>query len=147
MSDKRSPAQQASQASMAAVHAKDKARWLSLFAEDAHVEDPIGTSSLDPTGGGHKGKKAISDFWDTNVEPNRIVFNINASHAPVGSTEVANVGSIVTYLPAMNMTTTVNGVFVYRVDKDGKIVSLRAFWSWKHMAASGGVVQHPEPRL
>ena len=32
--------------------AKDKKNWLSLFADDAIVQDPIGVSPLDPEGEG-----------------------------------------------------------------------------------------------
>ena len=36
--------------SQAAVAAKDRDAWLSLFASDAVVQDPIGPSPLDPLG-------------------------------------------------------------------------------------------------
>ena len=49
-----------SKRSMAAIETKDRDGWLSLFAEDAVVEDPIGPSMLDPEGLGHRGKEAIS---------------------------------------------------------------------------------------
>ena len=47
-----STARELSQASMAAVEAKDKEAWLALFADDAVVEDPIGPSAFDPEGNG-----------------------------------------------------------------------------------------------
>ena len=46
---------------------KDKAKWLSLFAENAVVQDPIGVSPLDPSGKGHKGLKAIEAFYDNVI--------------------------------------------------------------------------------
>ena len=38
--------------SRAAVAAKDRDTWLSLFTDDAVVQDPIGPSPLDPSGEG-----------------------------------------------------------------------------------------------
>ena len=53
------PARRISQASYSAVVVKDKERWLSLFADDARLEDPVGPSFFDPEGHGHQGKAAI----------------------------------------------------------------------------------------
>ena len=56
--------------------AKDKKNWLSLFADDAIVQDPIGVSPLDPEGEGHKGIEAIEKFYDTVIANGNIEFNI-----------------------------------------------------------------------
>ena len=50
-------------ASLSAVKAKDKQRWLDLFEDNATIEDPVGVSPTDPTGKGHIGKAAISAFY------------------------------------------------------------------------------------
>jgi hypothetical protein len=125
------PARLAAQSSMQAVAAGDRDRWLSLFSGDAHLEDPVGVSPLDPTGLGHRGPEAIALFWDTTIGPNRIEFRIDASYA-VGS-ECANVGSITTHLPD-GSTATTNGVYTYRVDEAGALTNLRAFWEFNNMA-------------
>src|SRR5215469_5432668 len=66
--------------SQAAVTAKDRAAWLSLFAPDAVLEDPIGPSPLDPGGAGHRGLAAIAAFYDTVIAPSeRIIFEIERS--------------------------------------------------------------------
>ena len=75
------PARAAGQRSMDAVHAKDKQAWVDNFADDAIVEDPIGVSPLDPEGKGHRGKEAIAAFWDQQIAPNRVMFNIKHSYA------------------------------------------------------------------
>ena len=127
------PARAASQRSMTAVRAKTKQAWLDLFTDEAIIEDPVGPSPLDPEGRGHRGKVAIGAFWDNNIAPNQIEFDIRHSYAC--GEEVANVGVITTTLP--NGTKAVaEGVFVYRVDSAGKLVSLRAFWEFEHMMAS-----------
>ena len=51
-------AREMSKRSMAAIEGKDRDGWLSLFAEDAVVEDPIGPSMLDPEGLGHRGHRS-----------------------------------------------------------------------------------------
>jgi ketosteroid isomerase-like protein len=115
----------ASQRSMEAVHKKDKQAWLDNFADDAVVEDPIGVSALDPTGKGQRGKEAIAKFWDAQIGPNKVMFNIRESFA--AGDEVANVGTI-TVVMAGGLTTLVDGVFTYRVNAVGKLASLRAYW-------------------
>jgi len=119
------PARLASQRSMDAVHKKDKQAWLANFADDAVVEDPIGVSALDPTGQGQRGKEAISKFWDAQIGPNKVMFNIRESFA--AGDEVANVGTITVVMPN-GLTTLVDGVFTYRVNASGRLVSLRAYW-------------------
>ena len=115
----------ASQRSMDAVHKKDRAAWLDNFSDDAIVEDPVGISALDPTGKGQRGKAAIAKFWDAQIGPNKVMFNICASYA--AGDEVANVGTITVVMDG-GLTTLVDGVFVYRVNAVGKLASLRAFW-------------------
>lgn len=131
-----SKAQLASQNSMKAVMKKKRADWLALFAEDACIEDPVGISPLDETGKGHRGSKAIEQFWDANIGPNEFVFNIVHSYAPEGSFECANVGQIITRVNDYKSNSVTNGVFLYRVNEAGKIVSLRAFYNFTDMAST-----------
>jgi steroid delta-isomerase len=138
-----SPAQVASQNSMKAVMKKRKQDWLALFALDACIEDPVGKSPLDETGLGHKGIKAVEAFWDSNIAPNEFFFNIHTSLAPEGSDECCNIGQIVTRVSQFKVTSVTNGVFIYRVNAAGKIVSLRAFYEYSVMAAS----TKPWPKL
>lgn len=62
------PAHEAGRRSREAVTARDKQAWLAVFADDAVVEDPIGPSAFDPEGKGHRGRAAISAFWDKAIE-------------------------------------------------------------------------------
>ena len=128
------PARLASQRSIAAVQAKDRAGWLSLFADDAVVQDPVGVSFLDETGEGHRGHEAIGAFFDANIAPVQdIRFELHDSVA--AGDEVANVATI--HMPLDGgATTRCEGVFVYRVRDDGKLVSLRAFWEVDRMMAT-----------
>ena len=119
------PARDASLASMEAVEAGDREGWLALFAPDAVVEDPIGRSPLDPTGEGHRGIDAIAAFYDSTIAPNQVRFTIERSHA--AGDEVANVGTITTTMADGTVVHT-DLVGTYRVDADGRLVSLRAYW-------------------
>lgn len=118
-------ARAASLRSRAAVHAGDREGWLALFTADAVVEDPVGPSPLDPAGAGHRGPEARAAFWDGVIAPNEVRMDVHASHA--GGDEVANVMTITTTLPDGGRA-AVDVVALYRVDAEGRIEALRAFW-------------------
>jgi steroid delta-isomerase len=127
------PARLASHRSMQAVREKTKQAWLDLFTDDAVIEDPVGVSPLDPEGKGHRGKAAIAAFWDANIAPNKIELDIWHSYAC--GNEVANVGKITITMPN-GMQAVTEGVFTYKVNAEGKLVSLRAFWEFEKTMAS-----------
>lgn len=119
---------------MAAVGAQDKDAWLALWAADGCVEDPVGPSWLDPSGQGHRGTPAIGAFYDATIATlDGIRFEIHDSFA-CGS-EVANVATIHLSLPG-GTTARCEGVFVYAVDDEGLLRSLRAFWETDRMTAT-----------
>lgn len=127
------PARAASKRSMHAAETKAKQEWLSLFRDDALVQDPVGPSPMDPEGKGHKGKAALEAFWDNNIANTGIKFDIRDSFAC--GQEVANVGTInLTF--ADGSKARCDGVFVYRVDDRGMVESLRAFWEFDRMMAT-----------
>jgi steroid Delta-isomerase len=115
--------------SQAAVKVKDRATWLSLFAPDAIIQDPIGPSPLDPEGNGHHGPEAIAAFYDKVIAPNDLItFEIENSY--LCGNEVADVGVIRTVLPGGTHVALVRGVYTYRSDGAGQLVALRAFWEF-----------------
>lgn len=123
-------ARAASLRSRAAVEAGDRDAWLGLFAADGVVQDPVGISALDPVGEGHRGAEARAAFWDNVIGPNPITMDVYASHA--GGDEVANVVTINTSFPDGSKA-MVDIVAIYRVDDNGDIVSLRAFWEFDQL--------------
>lgn len=128
MADKLS-ARDLARASQAAIGAKDRQAWLSLFAPDAVVADPIGPSPLDPAGQGHRGPEAIAAFYDTVIAPNESIrFEIERSY--LCGDEVADVGIIRTTLPGGEHVVVVRGVYTYRSDGTGKVAALRAYWEF-----------------
>jgi steroid Delta-isomerase len=115
--------------SQAAVRNKDRATWLSLFAPDAVVQDPVGPSPFDATGDGHRGSAAIAAFYDAVIAPNELItFEIESSY--LCGSEVADVGVIRTVLPGGRHAALVRGVYTYRSNGAGQIAALRAFWEF-----------------
>jgi steroid Delta-isomerase len=136
------PARRAGQNSMRNVKAKDKAGWLALFADDAVIEDPVGVSPLDPSGQGHRGREAIARFWDTVIAPGDVDMRVRESYA--SGNECANVVSLVNRMPG-GVEIGTDCVIVYRVDEDGLIVSLRAYWEFEKVAAQLAAVLESRP--
>jgi steroid Delta-isomerase len=129
MPDETCTARDLARASQAAVKAKDRAGWLSLFAPDAVVQDPIGPSPFDHDGSGHRGPEAIAAFYDTVIAPNDLItFEIENSYLCGG--EVADVGIIRTVLPGGKHVAVVRGVYTYRSNGAGQLAALRAFWEF-----------------
>ena len=103
-----------------------------MFADDAVVEDPIGPSHFDPEGKGHRGKEAIAKFYDMAIAPSELQFNFEKTYQC--GNEEANVGNIV--IRAAGYEVIAEGVFTYRVNDEGKIVALRAYWELDRATAS-----------
>jgi len=112
--------------------AHDKEGWLAVFADDAIVEDPIGPSHFDPEGKGHSGKEAIAKFYDMAIAPSELTFDFEKTY--VCGNEEANVGRIV--IRAAGYEVVAEGVFTYRVNDEGKIAALRAYWELDKATAS-----------
>lgn len=133
------PARVAAWRSMNAVVRGAKQEWLSLFAPDGVVEDPVGPSMFDPAGAGHHGHEGISAFWELTIaKVERFEFTIRDSFA--AGSEVANYGTITTYLPGGYRVDT-DGVFLYRVDEAGLVTSMRAFWETERAMATARPVE------
>lgn len=126
------PVTVAGRRSREAAAARDKQAWLDLFADDAIVEDPIGPSHFDPEGKGHCGKEAIAAFFDMAIAPSQLEFHFDKTY--VCGDEEANTGHIV--IVSSGYRVVAEGVFTYRVNADGKIAALRAYWELDKAAAS-----------
>jgi steroid delta-isomerase len=101
------PAQRAAALSARYASERKKTSWLDLYADDAVIQDPVGVSPLDPSGAGHRGKEALSRFWDMIIAPGNMTYRIRESY-PCAD-ECAN---------------------VYKVNAAGKLLGMRAFWSF-----------------
>lgn len=120
------PARRISQRSYDLVSRKQKEEWLTLFADDAVIEDPVGPSFFDEAGTGHRGKPGLSAFWDMAIAPVReFRFTIRDSFA--NGNACANVGTFSTVLGDGTVADT-DLVAVYRLDDAGLIRSMCAHW-------------------
>ena len=119
------PAMLAARGSWSAVRRKVKQDWLDLMADDVVIEDPIGVSPLDPVGKGHRGKEAVSAFWDQNIERSSIQIEVHESFA--AGMESAHLMTLTTTLPD-GLKTIVRGIFTYAVNDNGKLTALRGYW-------------------
>jgi len=130
------PARTASQRSYTAVAQGDLAEWLTVYAEDAVLEDPVGPSMFDPEGRGHRGHEGITAFWNLAIAPiAKFEFEITDSFANPGSNTCANVGRIRTSFADGSHTTT-ELIMVYVVNDDGRVASMKAFWEPERTMAS-----------
>ncbi|QBS39464.1 nuclear transport factor 2 family protein [Nocardia sp. CS682] len=127
------PARTASQALHAAVRAGDKNTWLDPFAVDALVEDPVGPSHFDSEGAGHRGRDAISAFWDKAIAHNESIEFLFEDSFACGN-EVAYTGKVRSH--AGGQVIDSEGVFIYKVDEAGKILAVRAFWETERTMAT-----------
>jgi steroid delta-isomerase len=128
------PARRISQRSYDLVSRKQKDEWLTLFADDAVLEDPVGPSFFDPEGRGHHGKEALGAFWDMAIAPVReFRFTIRDSFA--NGDACANVGTFSTVLEDGTLADT-DLIAVYRLDEAGLIRSMSAHWEVERTMAT-----------
>ncbi len=125
-----------SKKSMAMSEAKDRDGWLGLFADDAVVEDPVGPSFVDAEGKGQHGKEAITAFYDNVVSQSEsLEFTIRQT-IECGD-EVVNIGELRITLPG-NQVGIVPLANIYKVNAEGKLVSLRSFWEQDKLSFTDG---------
>jgi steroid Delta-isomerase len=78
--------------------------------------------------GCRRGKAAIAAFYDSAIEPTeQIKFEIERSY--LCGDEVADVGVVRARL-SNGQVAIVPGVFTYRSDGDGRLISSRAYWEY-----------------
>lgn len=130
------PARAASQRSYSAVAKGDLEEWLTVYAADAVIEDPVGPSMFDPEGKGHRGHDGIRAFWELAIAPiAKFEFEIDESFANPGANTCANVGRVRTSFADGSHTTT-ELVMVYIVNDDGTVASMKAYWEPDRTMAS-----------
>jgi len=119
------PAATAALTAMNAVTAGDRDSWLSCYADDAVLHDPVGGSPLDAQGAGLRGPDGFDRFWRQAIAPNQVRFDVTAVHA--AGDEAAVVATVTTRFPN-GAVVDYDGVFVYTINHDKQIVSLRGYW-------------------
>ena len=128
MSDQEHPARLAGLLSQKYVAERNRDAWLDLWADEGVLADPVGPSPYDPKGDGHQGKEAVTAFYDNMISKVKVTFDYPRSYACAN--ECAFIGTVYTELPDGSESGS-EGVFLYHVNEEGKILSLRAFWEFK----------------
>jgi steroid delta-isomerase len=123
-----SPALTASQASWRCVQAHDREGWLALMSVDVVVEDPIGPSVTNPDGTGVRGKEAMAAFYDANISANQLRITCEETFPSSSPDEIAHILVLRSRFEG-GFTSTVRGVFTYRVDEAGLIANMRGYWN------------------
>ena len=112
----------------AAFTAGDQDAYVALFAEDAWIEDPVGTSP-------HKGKEAIAAFF---AQSSSLAESIELRQT--GPVRVA-AGECAFPMQARPViggdTYAVDIIDVMTFDDAGKITTMRAFWDPAEMRPAG----------
>lgn len=123
-----SPALAASQASWRCVQAHDREGWLALMADDVVVEDPIGKALTNPDGTGVKGKEGVGWFYDNNIAANRLTITCEETFPCSSPDEIAHILVLDSKFDN-GITSSVRGVFTYRVNDAGLITNMRGYWN------------------
>src|ERR1700761_5779221 len=127
-----SPALTASQSSWRCVQAHDRDGWLALMADDVVIEDPIGKSITNPDGTGVRGRDAVAEFYDTNIAANQLSITCEETFPSSDPTEIAHILVLRSKFDN-GITSSVRGVFTYRVDDAGRIANMRGYWNLEAM--------------
>ena len=105
---------------MKAVERGARDEWLGLFANDATVEDPVGSAP------GRYGTAAIAEFWDTGIAVlDAVRFDVRRMHEAPG--EALALADVSIRAPG-GATARYDAAIHYHLDDAGGIASLRAFW-------------------
>jgi steroid Delta-isomerase len=102
----------------------DRESFLSLFADEASIEDPVGSPKVE-------GKDAIAEFWD-NVHSMPMTYETEVVRIVSCGNEGVLVFNVTTRGEGMTMTVKIVDVFAF--NDEGKVVSMRAFWDSGCMA-------------
>jgi steroid Delta-isomerase len=126
------PALAASQSSWKCVMSHDREGWLALMADDVVIEDPIGQAITNPDGQGVRGKEAVAGFYDANISINTLRVTCEETFPSSSPNEVAHILVLRSQFEG-GLTSTVRGVFTYRVNEAGLITNMRGYWNMDGM--------------
>ncbi len=118
----------ASQSSWRCAQARDRDGWLALMTDDVVIEDPIGKSVTNPDGTGVRGKHAVGAFFDNNIARNQLTITCEETFPSSSPDEIAHILVLRSKFEG-GLTSTVRGVFTYRVNEAGLIANMRGYWN------------------
>ena len=103
----------------------DRDAWLSLFADDAVLIDPVGAPA-------NEGKEAIAIFWD-RVHQLPMVFSPQIHRIVVCGSEAMALFTMESRAAEGAGGMSVDIVDTFEIDDDGRITLLKAYWDNKCM--------------
>ena len=126
------PALAASQASWRCVHAKDKAGWLALMADDVVIEDPIGPAYTNPDGTGvrRQGRRLVvlgAQHWPRHHHDHL------RRDLPVELARRDRPHPAAAVHVRQRVGERVRGIFTYKVNDAGLLTNLRGYWNMDMM--------------
>jgi steroid Delta-isomerase len=134
------PARLASWRALDAISRKDKERYISLYAPNGVIHDPVGRSALDPTGSGHRGHDSLAKFWDEYIARiGGLSFRVHTSLAT--DNQVANSFTMIMQLPE-GETNSLESIFIYRVDEAGLLLYVGGYWEMPEHQAGPEELRH-----
>lgn len=106
--------------------ADDREGWLALWADDATIEDPVGSDV-------QRGKDAIAGFWDMAHELSDSVTLTPSDFVKVVGNEAAF--AMTSRMETGGTTSELRIIDVMTFDDDARITSQRAYWSFDDLTA------------
>jgi steroid Delta-isomerase len=103
-------------------------RWWWPPADDAVVEDPIGKSVTNPDGTGVRGREGVAAFYDNNVAANQLTIMCEETFPSSDPDEIAHILVLHSKFEG-GFTSTVRGVFTYKVNDAELITNMRGYWN------------------
>lgn len=98
---------------------QDREAWLGLFAEDATLEDPVGTDVV-------RGRTELEAFWDRTLGRTD-EFDNALRELRIGGDSAAFLFDL--FITWKGTRYVVSPIDVQTYDADGRITSMRAYWS------------------
>jgi steroid delta-isomerase len=119
------PAQQAIDQYLQGLVAADLDAIVAIYADNATIEDPIGADLV-------VGKKAIRAFYE------KAAMKINSAvlTGPIRETPTETAFSFELQFDVQGKPFAMDIIDVFKFDQEGKVVSMRAFWSQANMRPS-----------
>ena len=117
---------------MAAIRSMETDRWVGEFAENATVEDPVGTPEV-------RGHEQLRTFFD-GVRKRLRLLDVAPEFVVVSGSEAA-VRWSATSFTHNDLTAKFPGISAFKFREDGKILQLRAYWDAKDVARQFAAAQ------
>jgi len=106
----------------------DRDAWLGLFADDATLEDPVGTDVV-------RGRTELEAFWDRTIGRTDGFDNALRELRVAGDSAAFLFDLFITWKGTRYVVSPID---VQTYDADGRITSMRAYWSTDDMVAADG---------